>query len=309
MKKVFFIIAVCLATITANAQEQLANSDFEQWESVTYSGRTGEEPVKWSSFLDGTGTLKSMAGYSQLTKSTDVRKDAEGQYCAVINARAVKMGMITLATAQGNLTNGCVNMGSTTATDASGNYNYINEQREDQAMKFTSRPKSLKVWMKGACQYNASIAVHLVKSGYYQDPESSKNPNTAKKIASATKSIAVTNEWTEYEVDFAYEEGVEDNPEYILVTFASSATPGKANVNDILYIDDLVMVYDTPSVLMGDADDDGSVTMTDVNIVTDKYLGTDVKLNEKAADMNNDGAITIEDANAIINITNKKEEK
>lgn len=295
------MIAVCMTAISANAQEQLENSGFEQWESVTYSGRTGEEPVKWSSFLDGTGTLKSMAGYSQLKKSTDVREGAEGQYCAVINARAVKMGMITLATAQGNLTNGCVNMGSTTATDASGNYNYINTEREDQAMKFTSRPKSLKVWMKGACQYNASIAVHLVTSGYYQDPETSKNPNTAKKVASATKSIAITSTWTEYEVEFAYEEGVEDNPEYILVTFASSATPGKANVNDVLYIDDLVMVYDTPEVLKGDADGDGSVTMGDANLVVNKYLGGDVTLDEKAADMNEDGEITMSDANAIVN--------
>ncbi|MBQ0073944.1 MAG: hypothetical protein KBT34_07095 [Prevotella sp.] len=300
MKKVFSIIAVCLATMSANAQEQLANSDFEQWESVSYSGRTGEEPVMWSSFLDGTGKLKSMAGYIQLAKSTDVRPGTTGQYSAVINSREVKMGMVTLATAQGNLTNGCVNMGSTSATDASGNYNYINYEREDQAMKFTSRPKSLKVWMKGSCQYNASIAVHLLTNGYYQDPVSAKNPITATKVATASKSIAVTDKWTEYEVDFVYEEGVEANPEYILVTFASSATPGKANVNDKLYIDDLVMVYDNP-VLPGDADNNGVVEMNDAKVTVDKFLGKDVEINEEAADMNEDKVITVSDANAIIN--------
>ena len=33
--------------IGANAQYQLANSDFEQWESLV----SGEEPVRWSSFV------------------------------------------------------------------------------------------------------------------------------------------------------------------------------------------------------------------------------------------------------------------
>ena len=302
MRKFFMFAFVAMTSAMSYAQEQLPNSDFEEWESVAYSGRTGEEPVKWSSFLDGTGTLKSMAGYSQLKKSTDVPEKSKGQYSAVINARAVKMGMITLATAQGNLTNGCVNMGSTTATDASGNYNYINYEREDQAMKFSSRPDSLVVWMKGSCQYGASIAAHLVTEGYFQDPVSEKNPATATKVGSATKAIAVTNEWTRYSIPFAYEEGVEVNPEYILITFASSATPGKATQNDILYIDDLEMVYNS-KVIKGDADGDGKVTITDANMVVNKFLGQEVTgLNEEGADADGDGQITIADANVIVNI-------
>lgn len=309
MKKVISIIAVCLATMAANAQEQLVNSDFEQWESISYTYKpligkektvTCDEPVKWSSFQDGTGGLKSSAATSiQIYKDADVRKGSEGQYCVRIKANSI-LGVI----AQGNLTNGCVNMGSMTATDASGNYNYINLEREDQAMKFTGRPDSLRVWLKGSCNNKANVAVHLVTKGYYQDPASSKNPNVATKVASAVQAIEVTDTWTEYSIPFVYEEGVEVDPEYVLVTFATSATPGAGKATDVLYIDDIVMVYN-PKVVKGDADNNGTVDINDANVAVDKFLGRDVEINEEAADMNEDGAITVSDANAIVNTITK----
>lgn len=98
IKKFFSIMLLGTTVLAANAQTQLYNGGFEEWESVTYSNKSGEEPVKWSSFLDGTGTLKSTAAAVQVVKSDEVRDGATG-YCAKLTSRSV-LGVI----AQGNLT-------------------------------------------------------------------------------------------------------------------------------------------------------------------------------------------------------------
>lgn len=244
-KRLLSLVFAAGACFTANAQYQLANSDFEEWESVSYSGRTGNEPVKWSSFLDGTGNLKSMAGYIQLEKSTDKPAASAGSYSAKLTSRAVKMGAITLAVAQGNLTNGCVNMGSTNATDASGNYNYINTDREDQSMKFTGRPDAVKVWVKFSGTKTGNVEVILVgdmKGKRFQSPESSKNPSTAELIAKAQNaSIPSNNTWTEYTIPFTYSS--ESKPAYSLVNISTCATPGAGKAADYMFVDDMVLLY------------------------------------------------------------------
>ena len=55
------------------------------------------------------------------------------------------------------------------------------------------------------------------------------------------------------------------------------------------------------TMVMGDADGDGKVTMHDANIVTSHYLGNCVKIDVDAADTNEDGKVTMTDANAIVN--------
>lgn len=247
MKKT--ILAALMLTsmsLAANAQEQLANAGFEEWENVSYKKTgfgaktfNGEEPLNWSSFLDGTGGLKGTAITDvQLYKDTDKRPGSTGMYSARIEARSI----LAIAIAQGNLTNGCVNMGSMDAKDANGNYNYINHDRADQAMSFTGKPGSFKVWLKGSCSNKASVAIYLVNGkGYYQDPVSSKKPNTATLVAEAKIQTDVTNSWQEYMGEFTYKSDL--LPEYVLVNISTSATPGEGNKNDVLYIDDIVMDY------------------------------------------------------------------
>lgn len=244
MKRILTFALAIFAIASVNAQTQIYNSDFEEWETVTYNNKSCEEPVRWSSFIDGTGGLKSMAGNVQLEKSTDKHS---GNYSAKINTREIKVLFVTIP-AQGNLTTGCVNMGSTSATDASGNYNYINHAREDQAMPFTGKPKKFEIYLKGNCSQKASVAIHLVKgSGHYQEPASDKNPNNATRIALAELQTSVTDSWTKYEGEFNYSNGdiaTSDSPEYVLVNISTSATPGQGKASDVLYIDDLTMVYD-----------------------------------------------------------------
>lgn len=241
MRKFLIGAFAMLMSIGANAQYQLTNSDFEQWESVTYSGRTGDEPVNWSSFLDGTGSLKSMAGYNQLEKSTDKPASSTGSYSAKLTSRAVKLMGMTIAVAQGNLTNGCINMGSTTATEAKGNYNYINTERADQSMKFTGHPDAVSVWVKFKGSKTGNVEVVLVTDGYYQSPEA--NDIKAKTVAHAQNAEMSSNDtWTEYIIPFTYT-GAADNPTYSLVNISTCATPGAGKEADYMFVDDMKMLY------------------------------------------------------------------
>lgn len=264
---------------------QMANSDFETWETVTYGSKSGEEPVKWSSFLDGTGTLKSAAGYCQLYKeSTEKRPGTTGLYSAKLTSRAVKILNKVVAVAQGNLTNGCINMGSMTATDASGNYNYINTAREDQSMRFSGMPDAVKVWVKHNGTKSANVATLFTTNGYYQDPVA--NNITATKVASAIKNdIPSNNTWTEYTIPVTYEDGVSERPYYVLITLSTCAEAGKGAESDVTYFDDITMVYN--SELTGAKYDNVDINFVagaaTINEVYDPSKLTDLTSNGHAA--------------------------
>lgn len=164
MKKLFTLFLLGCAAASANAQYQVQNGGFEEWESVSYNSETGEEPLHWSSFLTGTGGLKFMAANNQLKKSTEKRPNSEGTYSAKITSKSI-IGVI----AQGNMTTGCINMGSMTpenpgnsATEnianrgqanfiggkPEGNYNYTDTENNDFNQKFTGFPDAMHVWVK-----------------------------------------------------------------------------------------------------------------------------------------------------------------
>lgn len=238
MKKILLMLfgAACL---TGNAQYQLQNAGFEEWETVTYNKKNGEEPVNWNSFLDGTGKLKSTAGYNQMSKESDTRPGSTGSYSAKINARKV----LTVI-AQGNLTTGCVNMGSMTATDANGNYNYTDVNTEGKHQEFTGLPDAMHVWVKFSGSNGKAVTI-LHTAGYYQDPYSSKNAvASVKKIAEASNTtIASSSDWQELTIPFTYDVTDGTRPAYALVSFATNSTAGKGSASDYMYIDDLEYLY------------------------------------------------------------------
>lgn len=245
MKRLFLTLAATVVAMCSYAQFQLTNAGFEEWETVETKKNSStlrcDEPVRWSSFYDATGGAKSMGigNDPQIRKSQDVREGSAGQYSAKINARSV-LGVV----AQGNLTNGCVNMGSTRATDASGNYNYINEEREDQAMRFSGHPDAVSLWVKVYKKSGtAGVAIWLTTKGYFQDPVSDKNPNVGVAVAHAvSKDLADNHEWKEYVIPFEVDDASQD-PYYCLTTISTSAIPGSGNAADSLFVDDVKMLY------------------------------------------------------------------
>ncbi len=122
MKRLFtyYLLIVCCA-FTAHAQYQLPNSGFEEWEDVSYSSYTGKEPVGLELLpYRKRYTQIYRAGRNQLEIMSESRPGSTGSKSAKLFARKVLFSIF----AQGNLTTGCINMGSVTATDANGNYNY-----------------------------------------------------------------------------------------------------------------------------------------------------------------------------------------
>ncbi len=233
--------------IAAQGTYQLKNAGFEEWESVSYTKKkkeiTGEEPKYWNSFLTGTGSLKSTAvSKSQLSKSEDVRSGANGKY----SAKIIDYKVFVNAYANGNLTTGCINMGSITASDAKGNYNYTNTSDDNFNQKFTGLPDAMSVWVKYYSSNNsyrakASTILHL--NGYYQDPYCDQN-DIVEAVATATdENIQPNDTWTELTIPFVYSKTDGTRPAYALVSFSTNAKPGTGTGNDYLLIDDLEYVY------------------------------------------------------------------
>lgn len=254
MKKLFAILILGAACLGARAQYQVDNSDFEEgWDDVSYiktmSKISGQEPMHWNSFITGTGGLKSTAcKVSQVASSNDVRPGSTGQYSVKISDYKV------LATnyAQGNLTTGCINMGSMRADDAGsaskpGNCNYTDTSNDEFNQKFTGLPDVMCVWVKFVStnsSFKAKATTILHTAGYYQDPEPTNNDCEGKVVAYATKTdISSSNDWQKLEIPFEY--SIKDGtlPAYALVSFSTNSTPGKGTGSDYMLIDDLEYVY------------------------------------------------------------------
>lgn len=249
MKRILGILSLAAACLPVCAQYQLENAGFESWESVSYDNgwRTisGEEPFHWNSFITGSGGLKSTACQgSQLFPVTDVRPGTTGTKSAKLTAKKV---FITTY-AQGNMTTGQINMGSTTASDATGNYNATRENDNAYNQKITGRPDSMVVWLKfytTKSSYRAKANSILHTSGYYQDPE--VNTLTATVIAKAVNlDIEPLNKWKRYSIPFSYSSDDRSlRPAYALVSFSTNKTPGTGTKDDALYVDDLEYIYNS----------------------------------------------------------------
>ena len=230
--------ATCVVIVTKpKSMYQVQNGGFELWDDEETESI---EPAHWNSFMHATGSLTSMVQAQQIQQSNEVRPGSNGQYSARIYSRNVMLGIA----AQGNMTTGCINGGSTSASDASGNYNYTKEDDADFNQQLTGRPDNLRVWVKGSCSKKASINCVLHTTGYYQDPEA--NDITAQVVAKATNSaIEATNEWKQLTIPFNYDLTDGTRPAYALVTISTSGTPGEGSTSDYLSIDDFEFLYNS----------------------------------------------------------------
>ena len=195
MKKLMTSLCLAALSLTAAAQYQLQNGSFEEWDN---EGSTSIEPKHWNSFMTGEGNFKSLAAGQQVKKSNEVRPGTSGSSSVHIYARSV-WGVV----AQGNLTTGRINMGSTNATDANGNYNFTKTDNADFHQKITGCPDALRFWAKVSCFYGAAASATLHTEGYFQDPAG--NNITAQVVAKANDSeINSNDDWEEIIIPFEY---------------------------------------------------------------------------------------------------------
>ena len=249
MKKFLMTLALGGFALGASAQYQVQNSDFEQWDNVDYGDIKGEEPLHWNSFITGTGGYKGTAcKESQLFKSEEVRPGSTGKYSAKLVDKWV-MGWIY---AQGNMTTGCINMGSMSPSNSGdgtekkkGNCNYTDTNNPDFNQSFSGLPDAMHVWVKYVStdnNYRAKAVAVLHSAGYYQDPN--KGKCSAKMIGEArNEDVASNNDWQELTIPFVYSSKNTPRPAYALISFATNSTPGKGTGSDYLLVDDLEFVY------------------------------------------------------------------
>lgn len=243
------------------AEKQIPNSGFEVWMN---EGETVAEPVGWHSFKTAGGNL-SMMGGDQLHESSDVRPGSLGSRSARINSNQI-LGI----PANGNLTTGRINMGSMTAADITGNYNFTDLTDPAHALPFTTVPDSLTFWVKFMMTDKLYQSTGLFQGFYvtdssdmyaaltvtihdgdtsYQDPnvDSLKQGMETHVVAKAQQLFPDTKgEWVRYSVPF--EPGMSDKPEYILVSLTTNINPGMgpgstATKADTIWIDDMLMIY------------------------------------------------------------------
>lgn len=265
MKKIFTLI-FCLVSLGASAQFQIPNSDFERWDTETYKNNTGDAPVAWNSFLQGSGGLQDAAAANQLSKSEEKRPGSNGSYSAKIVDRYIDYKIVK-AYAQGNLTTGCINMGSATANNpgksatdnnskrgkesifsGSGNYNWTNIDDTTYNAKFTGFPDAMHVWIKyysPTTSYRAKATTVLHTNGYYQDPLPKTDDCEGDLVGTAanTNIAPDANNWQELTIPFSYPNGTTTRPSFALVTFSTNATPGTGTGSDYMLIDDLEYIY------------------------------------------------------------------
>lgn len=239
MKKTLLSGLFTFATVAVMAQGQIGNSDFEQWESVAGA----EEPVNWNSFLSATGGF-AWAAANQLEQSADVPAGSTGTKSARIWSRST-FGIV----ANGNLTLGQINMGSTTPSSSS-NYNFSKTADADFSETLADTPDSLVFWVK----FNpinagsmARVKATLHDNYDYQDPEDATSANHVVAIAELNYASTGGN-WVRKSIPFDYSVGTTTGNTHILVTFTTNMTAGGGDADDEVFVDDVELIYNPNSI-------------------------------------------------------------
>ncbi|HLP55275.1 MAG TPA: T9SS type A sorting domain-containing protein [Fluviicola sp.] len=259
MKKIVLTLGIITLTQALVAQQQVGNSNFESWETVS----SGEEPVNWNSFLTAGGAFSFAAG-DQLNSSTDVRPGSSGTKSAHLFSNDV-FGVI----ANGNLTVGKINMGSATPTNAN---NYNSSIITDAAFSetLTNTPDSLVFWAKftpanAAGTDSARVRAAIHDNYAFRDP--SDVAAEAHIVATATKNYATTNgNWVRMSVPFIYS-GPASTPEFLLITFTTNKTPGGGSDNDQVWIDDMELIYNSSASVAENTADFAQVSIQNHQLV------------------------------------------
>lgn len=254
MKKTILSGVFTVIAAATFGQGQMGNSDFEQWESVAGS----EEPVNWNSFLSATGGF-AWAAANQLAQSSDVPAGSAGTKSARIWSRST-FGIV----ANGNLTIGQINMGSTTASDPS-NYNFSKTADADLSEGLTDAPDSLVFWVKFNPVSGGSMArvkATLHDDYDYRDPEDAASADHVVAIAELNYAGTGGN-WVRKSVPFDYSIGTTTGNTHILITFTTNMTPGGGDGDDEVFIDDVELIYNSNSV--NELENNVSVALDNVN--------------------------------------------
>lgn len=222
------------------AAYQIANADFENW--------TDDENAKiaegWNSFDTAAGIFASFASMSPMPQKIEGYKG---------NGVRIVSKDLWVAYANGNITTGHINMGSTNPADAT-NYNFTDRTDVNGNMPFAGRPDAFEIYARftpgtakaatdeaeeqPALQGRVQLILH--KDAAYHDPELAEMAD--KKVGSANVLIPATEEWTKFTGEFSYATDEAPEVQYLLASATTNPVPG-ASKDDQLDLDELRLIY------------------------------------------------------------------
>lgn len=294
--------------VFGNGGYQIENSGFENFHTATYvDGKnkyTSDEPNAWHSFNSGiaTGSLSFLTKYAlqngNTSVSDDVRPGSTGTKSVAIKSSIV-MGF---QPANGTMTTGRLQAGSTTATDAA-NCSFLDMSSTDTDGNgdpfytvLNGRPDALSVWVKyKQGQVNeqypyATVSAVITDGTRYQDPEDKAYTNVVAKAQDKTIE-SKEFEWQNLVIPFDYTSYASNDAQAkaLLVTISTNAQPGvgsnDAENPDMIIVDDISLVYNShlaslkvkgtkvegfdKNVLSYDLKGEGAVSVDDIEAVSD----------------------------------------
>lgn len=292
--------------VFGNGGYQIENSGFENFHTATYvDGKnkyTSDEPNAWHSFNSGiaTGSLSFLTKYAlqngNTSVSDDVRPGSTGTKSVAIKSSIV-MGF---QPANGTMTTGRLQAGSTTATDAA-NCSFLDMSSTDTDGNgdpfytvLNGRPDALSLWVKyKQGQVNeqypyATVSAVITDGTRYQDPEDKAYTNVVAKAQDKTIE-SKGFEWQNLVIPFDYTSYASNDAQAkaLLVTISTNAQPGvgsnDAENPDMIIVDDISLVYNS-------------------HLASLKVKGTEVEGFDKnvlSYDLKGEGAISVDDIEAV----------
>jgi hypothetical protein len=278
MKKTLLVLTTLFcATLSAQAQQQIGNSDLELWENV---GTDTEEPINWNGFMTAQGGL-TWAAAKQCERSTDTRPGSSGTYSARVYSRSAAFGIV----ANGNLTLGRINMGSSTAT-SSDNYNVSLTANTSFSEALTDQPDSLVFWVKYSAANGQLARVSAVLHGSYdyRDGYVAHAPSQAYKVAEISHNYPPTGgNWVRKSIAWDYTGPLTENT-FVIITFATNSIPGGGAATDVIFVDDIQLIYNPT----GGGDDNLPIVANDANVQTPFNTPIVIDMNNHVTDPEND---------------------
>lgn len=235
------LFMTCALTAGAQGIYQFADPGFEQGFEV--SGDKGEPGRGWHSFAtartDDLGVLASLG-----KRFAPAPKHAAEGY---LSDHSVQLVTGSMANANGNLTTGRINMGSTTPDNAA-NYNF-SDIDGGQALEFAGTPDAVTFYAKftagsGNTDKQSRGKFILHDEYRYCDPEKNFPGQEGHRVALAVQLIGESADWKQYTVPFTYDQAEKPEKQYLLASFTTNPVPGGSS-GDVLYIDDIYFVYNS----------------------------------------------------------------
>ncbi len=283
---------------------QIPNSGFEDFHTatLTYEKKTytSDEPNAWHSFMSASGneTYIALAGSSPHTFiSNQVRPGSTGKQ----SVKLLALNAI-IAIANGTITTGRMNTGSSKATDVDNNYAWmdmsktnVDANNDPFYAKMNGMPDSLEVWMifgqgdpnKAKDHPYATVTAIITDGTEFHEPAPTGVTYTNIVGEARNAKIESTNgEWKKITIPFNYDDFKANNatPRAILATISTNADAGMGSVNDSILVDDVRLIYNAGVKSMSVKGNDvtliegqteynttatGDINADDINVVSD----------------------------------------